>query len=240
MKKRLEIGYNFPVLVREEQLFNSDFESFSIMYLSDFHFNKYNGNLVLPIIKIIQQYDPAILLLGGDYVDTKGGFCHFTRLLYALSMRKNVFAVAGNHDYFYGINAIKESMLNNNIQWVEQSSVIISIKDIMIQIDGNKLSNDKNDSNCFKILCLHKPLNIKSITNNYHVAFAGHLHGCQCVLWENDKGLYPGRLFYPYNVLKTNVKNFHFYVSRGLSDTLPIRYNCSREAVLVRVGNDHN
>lgn len=239
MKKRLEIGYNFPVLVREEQLYNSDLEPFTIMYLSDFHFNKYNGNLVLQIIKIIQQYDPTILLLGGDYVDTKSGFSHFIRLLYALSERRNVFAVAGNHDYFYGITAIKESMIHNNIQWIEKSTAVISIQGKSIQIDGNKILN-KNGVNDFNILCLHKPFNINDVSDHYDLVVAGHLHGGQWVLWENDKGLYPGRLLYRWNTLKEKIGKSHYYMSRGLGDTLPVRYNCKREVVLIRVSQDYN
>lgn len=240
MKKQLEIGYNYPIIMREEQLFCNELESFSVMYLSDFHFNTFNGNLVLKIIQMINHYKPTILLLGGDYVDTKGGFKHFTRLLYAISEHKNAFAVAGNHDYFYGIEAIKESMLHNNIHWIEKSTITILIENKRIQIDGNIILN-KKELNDFKILCLHKPLNINSMKVDYNLVLAGHLHGGQWVLWENEKGLYPGRLFYRWNILREKKGDCHYYISRGISDALPIRYNCSREAVLVQIeGKDYS
>lgn len=235
MKKRLEIGYNFPIIVREEQYCYNELESFSLMYLSDFHFNAFNGSLVLKIIKIIQYHKPTILLLGGDYVDTKSGFRHFTRLLYAISDHKNVFAVAGNHDYFYGIESIKKSMLANNIKWIEKQSAFINIKNKTIQIDGNYTNTIDIQHNHFRILCLHKPININEVATKYNLAFAGHLHGNQWVLWQNQKGLYPGRLLYRWNVLKEQIGNCHYYISRGLGDTLPIRFNCDREILLVKV-----
>lgn len=98
---QLEIGYNYKIGIREEQYFHTDVTPFSVMYLSDFHFNAVNGGLVASIVKIINYYNPTILLLGGDYVDMKNGLKHFIRLLYAISSRENVFAVAGNHDYFW-------------------------------------------------------------------------------------------------------------------------------------------
>jgi len=237
---QLKIGYDYDIMVRKEQYFYQDISPLKVMYLSDFHFNAFNGGLVLKIIKLINHYNPDILLLGGDYVDTKKGLQHFIRLLYTISDRKNVFAVAGNHDYFFGINTIRNLIFDNNIKWIERSSVSICVENKIIQIDGNITSCNKAPPNCLKILCLHQPIDITKVASSYNMAFAGHLHGCQIVFWQNEKGLFPGRYFYRWNILKKQIGNCHYYISKGLGDMLPVRFNCSPEVIVVNVFSKYN
>ncbi|GEM_PF-3204035 len=37
------------------------------------------------------------------------------------------------------------------------------------------------------------------------------------------------------NILKEKIENCDYYISKGLSDTLPIRFNCSPEIIVVNV-----
>ncbi len=71
----------------------------------------------------------------------------------------------------------------------------------------------------------------------YHLILAGHLHGCQFVFWQNKSGLYPGRCFYGWNILEAQIGLCRYIVSRGATDTLPLRYNCPRKLVLVEILN---
>ena len=238
---KLEIGSNDHFEVRHEIYPANITGAFSILYLSDLHLNRFGKSIIEKIVSHINELDPDIILLGGDYVDFKRQLVHLDRLLKGLSHRKNVLAIAGNHDYRFGVDTIEKLMKANHIGWIENDSVTLSINNNTIRIDGSKPVAEKSQAD-FSILCLHEPVDINLFKNNYHLAFAGHLHGCQFVFWQNHKGLYPGRLFYKWNTLLKSQDDCRYYISKGMGDTLPVRLNCSKEMIFVQVtsNNDKN
>ncbi len=231
---KLEIGYKSSFEIRKEVIFLENTPNFCILYLSDLHLNRFSEALIRQILICIETQNPDILLLGGDYVDTQSGFIYFEKLLKILSQRQNVFAIAGNHDYFFDLKKIKNTCEKHNIQWIENDYKILTINDLKIQIVGKKPLQNQPCAD-FNILCLHEPIAIKPFQTQFNVVFAGHLHGCQIVFWQTQKGLFPGKFFYQWNILKTKIGNCLYLVSKGLGDTLPIRFNCKRDVILVEV-----
>ena len=69
----------------------------------------------------------------------------------------------------------------------------------------------------------------------YDLVLAGHLHGCQWVACEYRARLFPGALLYPYCFLNDRCGSTRLVVSRGVSDLVPIRWQCPREVVLCHV-----
>ena len=188
---KLEIGTNDHFEVRNEQYIAPIAGGFTVLYLSDLHFNRRSNPITLKIIDRIHELDPDIILLGGDYVDYKKQLVHLDTLLRAISHRKNVFAIAGNHDYTFGVDTIRKMMEANGIGWIENNAVNITVNDTRVQIDGTRPAGRHNRAD-FSILCLHHPVDISRFKQKYNLVFAGHLHGCQLVFWKNEKGLYPG------------------------------------------------
>ena len=231
---KLHIGKNPDFEIRRESCLSSKAGKFRVMYLSDLHCNSHSAEILSRILSAINELDPDIILLGGDYVDSPKGLKHFRDFIAEISKRNNVFAIAGNHDYYFGIDKIKNAFVEGNINWLEKQTMTIQIKSINITIVGNEPSWEGKNAD-FKILCLHKPLDIEEYSTNYDMVFAGHLHGCQFVFWENNKGMYPGRAFYRWNMLRTMVGNCSYFISKGLGDTLPIRYNCKKDIILVDI-----
>lgn len=234
---KLEIGYNKALFeVRKVQLEYTNAGSFSVAYLSDFHFTRFSQDVTERLIEMLNELNPDIVLLGGDYLDSKNGIPHFETFLKSFADRKNVFAVAGNHDYSFGLEKIEKLITAANINWIEKKSVVVNIRNTNVQIDGN-LPSAQNKA-AIAILCLHHPIDIEPYKKSYAMAFAGHLHGCQFVLWQSGESLYPGRLFYKWNVLQKKVGECIYYISKGLGDTIPARYNCKRDIVFVEVNKN--
>lgn len=231
---KLEIGYNFSFEVRKEVCIRPGIEDISILFISDLHLNKFNQKTINIILSTIEDLQPTIILLGGDYVDSEFGLQILDNFLAQISDRPNVFAIAGNHDYFFDITSIEKLFVKNKICWIEKMSVEIEISEKKIKIDGN-IATEKQSHCDFSILVLHKPLDIENIKDNYDIMLAGHLHGCQFVFWQKDEKLYPGKLFYKWNVLKEEGLNYNYYISKGMGDTLPIRYNCKRDMIFINV-----
>ncbi len=234
---KLETGYNDHFLVRRVQCVAAVPASFSVLYISDLHFTSHSGGMVEKMLACIEQLDPSVILLGGDYADTKKGFQQLDCLLRSLSSRENIFAIAGNHDHYFGIQAIQQLMVNNGVNWLEKKSTVITLNNSRIQLDGNVFSGEKSDAD-ISVLFLHKPLKLEQQQHKYQLAFAGHLHGCQFVLWQHNGALYPGRFFYPLNILEQKMEHCHYLISRGMGDTLPIRFNCSKEMIFVTINSN--
>ncbi len=251
----LEIGYkhtNFEIRMAEIRAkipINC-----SVLYLSDLHFTKYSQEIVTKIIQKINDLNPEIIFLGGDYVDFKSGLVYFEILLKYLQNRANVFAIAGNHDYYFGIEKIKKIVEEHQIRWVEKTSFSFFYKNIHFKIDGNfekgferdfEAKNQQNNPifqnksikqyETFSILCLHKPIDFQLFSKKYDLAFAGHLHGSQIVFWQNEQGFFPGRFFYKWNKPSEINADCAYFISKGLGDTLPIRFNCAKEMIFVKI-----
>lgn len=231
---RLEIGYNHDFEVREETYLTATGPSFTVLYLSDLHLTSWSGPTINKLQQTITRLNPRILLLGGDYVDCANGLRHFARLMEFLANRELVFAVAGNHDVFFGVERLRQLAERNNLVWLTNKAADITLDGHRIRIFPGP-TTEPNEGVDFRILCLHKPLDITTLRRLPDLAFAGHLHGSQFVFWQSAKGLFPGRLFYRWNILKTTVGRCLYLVSKGLGDTLPVRYNCKKDVVFVTV-----
>ncbi|ABG57695.1 metallophosphoesterase [Cytophaga hutchinsonii] len=236
---KLEIGYNHPFEIRKERYESDHVCNFSVLYISDLHLTVFSKDICTRLSKCIQELNPTIIILGGDYIDCRNGWDYLSTFFKFLSARKNVFSIAGNHDYFYGIDEIKKLIESNNIHWLENQSAVVNIQEYNILLTGNNETQSSIPAD-FNILCLHKPVSLDAFKIPYHIAFAGHLHGCQCVFWQNENGLYPGRFFYTFNFLRRQVKNCLYLISKGLGDTLPIRFNCKKDIIFVEIKNNSN
>lgn len=180
----------------------------------------------------IGALNPSLILLGGDYADSSRGLYWFTRFMERLAGRP-VAAVAGNHDCFFGIKKIEAAVTAFNGQWIEKASINTELNGLPVCIDGN-MTTESHPGAGLKILCLHKPLPVAKV-NGYHLVFAGHLHGGQVVLWQTQGGLFPGKWFYRQNFLDQPLAQGRYFISKGLGDTLPFRYHCNYDMVLVDV-----
>lgn len=232
----LDIGYrNARFDVRKEYLSVGLREPLSIAFLSDLHFTSYSEDICQKLISQLSVLKADIILFGGDYLDTKKGRGYLEALFKkACSICDHVFAIAGNHDYFFGLKALKNITSIYDIEWLEQSSGYIKLNGDRIVI-SNAIDQLKKTNADLRIICTHIPPNPKKVSHQYDLSLSGHLHGCQFVFWKRNDALYPGKYFYHRNVLKQKIDQHLYIVSKGLGDTLPIRVNCRKELVMVHI-----
>ena len=82
------------------------------------------------------------------------------------------------------------------------------------------------------MLCAHDPAVFPQAARaGYGLVLAGHLHGGQVVLFERGGLLYPAAWVYPWNGTRFEREGSTMLVSRGVCDTLPLRFNCPREVL---------
>jgi uncharacterized protein len=255
----LELGYRNPFELRQYTYPFGPLEGKRILYLSDMHYHRLSSRRVENNIQQIHRIDPDIILLGGDYIDTPFGLPHFQHLITSIS-HKPVFAIAGNHDTPW-LRRIRTIIENSTATWLHNTTTSLQLANTAtttantatptnpttpatatIYLDGRQTAQTdppphpqttKTPTENLSILCLHRPIDVRHLTKKYNLIFAGHLHGGQIVLWQTPKGLYPIKWLYRWNQLDIASGPCKYLISKGLGDTLPLRYNCRRDAILV-------
>lgn len=226
----LEINANGPLLVREEC-----FElggTARILYISDLHLVPHAKHLIQQLVQVACATKPEIILLGGDLVDRQTGLPLLFETITRLTSYCPVWAIAGNHDLYLGIEKVKTCVELAGGYWLEKEN--LQLANNLIQIDGE--CQTQHDPAIFSILCAHDPAIFPAAAQaGYKLVLAGHLHGSQCVLAHYGGRMYPGAWFFKWNGDKFTQNNCTLLVSRGVNDTLPIRWNCPREVILCKL-----
>jgi uncharacterized protein len=200
------------------------FENLTIVAVSDIHI----GNIVQRErlsrwIELINNQDPDIILLLGDIFDRNFNPDESQNIIEELKKIRSkfgVYAILGNHEYYFCITKAKSYLENSGIVLLRDSSVIIDSCIVIIGRDDatniKRKAIDKlltgSDISMPLILLNHQPSDLHgSVINNIDLQLSGHLHNGQIYpygvilsrLWE---------LSYGYR----NIGNTQFYVTSGL------------------------
>ena len=232
--RALEIGLNQPLHVREERL-SARADAFRLLYVSDIHLRKgRSARLSRQILDSAAPCAPAAVLLGGDLVDGASELGHVSELVADLQEIAPVLAVGGNHDARLGMDRVKAAVEAGGGRWIHEGVARVTQRGRVIAFAGPGAEPPAGAD--VRVLCAHNPRIWKTARHaGYDLVLAGHLHGFQLVLGEYRDRLFPGALFYPYCFLSHEAGSTRLIVSRGVSDLLPIRWQCPREVVLCHV-----
>jgi predicted MPP superfamily phosphohydrolase len=202
----------------------------SVLYASDLHLGgRWSRHVSAELIEAARLAAPDIILLGGDLADNGRGLVDLQSCIRKLQRLVPVWAVAGNHDDVVGLPAVRHAVetaggrwLHNQCdEWSEPSAGVVRLHGCV-----NNTRSDQRPG----ILCAHDPAIFPQAARaGYELVLAGHLHGSQCVLAERNGILYPGAWFFRWNGLRFASNGCRMLVSRGMADTLPLRWNCPRE-----------
>jgi predicted MPP superfamily phosphohydrolase len=230
----LEIGLRRPLHVREERLSTRP-DACRLLYISDVHLrNARSDTLSRQVLDAAARCVPHAVLLGGDLVDCASQLDNLHDLIRRLLEMAPVLAIGGNHDQRIGMERVREAVEGAGARWIHEGAARVThgTRVIAISGPGAKTSVDGH----VRILCAHDPRIWKTArAAGYDLVLAGHLHGCQVVVWTFRDRLFPGAMLYPHCFLRHQQGAARLVVSRGVSDLLPIRWKCPREVVLCSV-----
>jgi predicted MPP superfamily phosphohydrolase len=202
------------------------------LYISDIHLR--NGRSVTlgrQVLDAATRSNPDAVLLGGDLVDRRSELGRLSELVGALRDVAPVFAVGGNHDRLVGMHDVRAAVERGGGRWIHDGIARVTHRGRVIALAGPETAASVDGD--VRVLCAHNPRIWNTSRHaGYDLVLAGHLHGCQVVAWEHRDRLFPGAFFYPYNVLTDECGSTRLVVSRGVSDLVPIRWQCPREVVL--------
>jgi predicted MPP superfamily phosphohydrolase len=201
-----------------------------ILFASDLHLRRDGpGQIVEAILAIVSREHPDVVLLGGDLVDWVTGIEPLRDLVGRMTRTALVAAVGGNHDRWIGLAGVREAVLRGGGYWLEDKPI-----EWAPGVVAYGSLDDELIPAAHHVLCAHDPPS-PSARRRYDLVLSGHLHGGQFVFCERGGRLYPGALLYRWNGLRFQENGSTLLVSRGVRDTLPLRWNCPREVIVVDV-----
>ena len=223
----LEIGARRPLLVRREKLTHLGVGK-RILFASDLHLQRDGTrHIVEGIVDIVSQERPDVVLLGGDLVDWSSGLETLRGLVGAMVRVAPVAAVGGNHDRWIGMARVRKAVLDGGGHWLADEPLRWAPDAVAYGAPDQK----RLRAQCH-VLCAHDP-RPTAARGGFDLVLSGHLHGGQFVFFERGGRLYPGAFLYRWNGLRFSESNSTLLVSRGVRDTLPLRWNCPREVIAV-------
>jgi len=177
-----------------------EFDGKRIVFAADFQLDTYarfNQKQLDRIIKLINEQEKDIIILGGDYTNWTGKIPRFYKGMEKLEKPEyGIYAVLGNHDY----NSVEKNMaglksLGYKVLVNENDKIIINNQSIYISAvddfrkgnpDAQKaLEGIKKDD--FNIFITHNPEYFEYMTDEQKeradMTLAGHTHGGQITLF---------------------------------------------------------
>jgi len=226
---RIEVGGRRPLLVRRESVAHIVVRK-RVLFASDLHLRK-NGprHIVDGLVEIASRECPDVVLLGGDLVDWTSGVEALQSLVRRLSGVAPVGAVAGNHDRWIGVARVRAAVLAGGGRWLEDAPWLLASDYAVYGSSEQPLL-----AASYHLLCTHHP-GASILGLHFDLTLSGHLHGGQFVFYQRHGRLYPGAFLYRWNGLRFDKNGKTLLISRGVQDTLPLRWNCPREVVIVDI-----
>ena len=216
-----------------------------IALIADLHTGSlWNGpENVLRVVETVNAEKPDIILLLGDYVTTallSGPFVPpevTADVLSELQAPMGVFAVLGNHDWWFDGPRVGRALeqrgivvLEDNIRIVGTSGgafALVGIPDDTTRPHDVSRTLALVPEGLPAVVMTHDPAVFEDISERgVAVTFAGHTHGGQVYLPFVGAMVTPGRAPRRWAHGHTEESGRHLYVSAGIGTTiLPIRFN---------------
>lgn len=238
-----------------------EIDGLKIAFLSDLHIlpSGFGVEIAERAVLLANQFEPDIVLLGGDLVHWCGAVPHLIPVLRRLRSRYGIFSVLGNHDHHcpwrykrpapwggkpLSVHEWKEALERAKVKLLVNGSVSLKIKGAefwLVGVDDAYTGRDDLakalkgvPKDAFAILLSHSPdivddPNIQRIP----LVLSGHTHGGQIILPFLGPFLAPCRDKFRRAQGLTKIGNTWLYVSRGISAGLPMRFRCPPEVTLL-------
>lgn len=224
-----EFGAFGPLFIRHEAVHLGLGRRARLLYASDLHLGHWWSRDVPAQLSVAcREGSPDLVLLGGDLADHPGAVSQLGECVRDLASMAPVAALAGNHDARAGVDGVRAAVLNAGGHWLPDAPL-----DRPLGIDARIRASCCSGE---RVLCAHYPdVFPAAVQAGYRLVLAGHLHGGQCVLATVNERLYPAAWIHRWHGLRFTDGEARMIVSRGVADTLPLRWNCPREVILCEI-----
>ncbi len=225
-----------------------------IAVLGDLHVGSPYNDLVKlrEIVELTNRQRPDLVLLAGDYViqGVLGGSAATPReiapVLGRLRAPSGVYAVLGNHDYWWDAEAVRQSLLEAGIPVLEDEAVHVQRQPFDFWLVG--ISDWwEGEHDVLRALApvpmgdviiafTHNPDVFPEIPDRVALTVAAHTHGGQVSLPLIGPPIVPSRYGQRYAAGVIEERGRHLFVSPGLGTSiLPVRFRVPPEISIVEL-----
>lgn len=243
-------------IVTETQLklprWQSSCNGLKVALLSDLHVGSPHNDLdnLTRVVNATNDLKPDLILLAGDYVihEVMGG--HFVKPepiaqeLEKLSAPLGVYAVLGNHDWWYSESKIKAAFAKHHIPLVDNQSALLKHGQCQFWLAGigdywmgqhgidRALRNIPEPDTVLAFT--HNPDVFYELPERITLTFAGHTHGGQVNLPVLGRLIVPSRYGQELAIGHIVQGGTNMFVTTGIGTSiLPVRFRVPPEIALI-------
>ncbi len=221
----------------------ASFEGYKVAYITDIHSGPFmNKNRLMALAREINEQQPDVVLLGGDYVRySPFEFKDIQDFLAALKPKDGIFYVFGNHDYWADIlvcaKTFKDAgatLLINNSAAISrgEDKILLLGTDDFIEGSVSLMSTYEGvNPEDFAILMAHNPKTLYFLREKYgsltDIALMGHTHEGQVSLFGFFNPLGFNKFLNFYTPTLREWEGIQYIVSNGFGMSgAPVRFFC--------------
>ncbi len=217
-------------------------DGLTIVQLTDLHFHGVPGREFFQyVLDVCRDWDPDLLALTGDIVDSPWHHRWILPLLGRLRWRVAAFAILGNHDSWFQPERVRRRLARLNMDVLGNGWRLIKVRGqplVVIGHEGPWIGSGPDLTDCpegvFRLCLSHTPDNIRwAQVNAIDLMLAGHNHGGQIRLPVVGPVLVPSRYGRRYDGGVYDEDPTVLHVCRGLAGRDPLRYNCRPEVAKI-------
>lgn len=201
------------------------------------------------IVEAINGQQPDLVVLAGDFMAHHKGRgedippAEIAEKLSRLKARDGVFAVLGNHDWWYDPVLITNEMEERGIQMIDERYVQIGRNFYLMGIDDYTEGKPQPEqvTNTIPqdlpvIALTHNPDIFPRIPQRVALTIAGHTHGGQVYLPILGRLIVPSKFGSRYAIGHIQEKNHHLFVSTGVGTSImPVRFLVPPEVSVIEL-----
>lgn len=211
-----------------------------IVFASDFHISKHDRNRLKRAVKLINNQNPELVLLGGDFIkghDGKNTLPIEEQAEILKQIKAPVISILGNHEGWYGKEKVTHALENVGITVLSNSNInidglyIAGLDDL--QTGFPDIEKALKGTKSPRILLTHTPDIYYDVKEDVNLILAGHLHGGQIYIPFVGAPIVPSAYGSKFAERVVKETQNTIIITKGIGTSiLPIRF-CSVPEIVV-------
>ena len=211
-----------------------------------------NDKKLRRIVELTNQQNPDLIVLLGDYMSPNSWHSHRVEpevtaaVLKDLQAPLGVYAILGNHDWWYNGTKVRRAFEANGIpvledevaevKWRNSSFWLVGLADLWTRPQHISETIAKVPSGATVVALTHNPDIFPSVPQSVPLLLAAHTHGGQVNIPLIGTPIVPSDFGPKYTAGHIFENDHHLFVTTGIGTSiLPVRFRVPPEIVLLTV-----
>ena len=213
-----------------------------------------NDDKLRKIVELTNQQNPDLIVILGDYMSPNSWHSRRVEPEVTAAAMKNlraplgVYAVLGNHDWWYNGGKVRRAFELNGIpiledevaeiKWRDRSFWLAGLADLWTRPQHIDETIAKVPSGALVIALTHNPDIFPDLPRTVPLLLAAHTHGGQVNLPLIGTPIVPSRFGPKYNAGHVYENGHHMFVTSGIGTSImPVRFRVTPEIVILTISS---